>query len=142
MKEVKTSKEVKESAVVLSECRRPMKCCTSVDHHNVSSLALTLPHLQMTQDRDDLLALLNAHGQNFLASFSSLPEPTSQPKRKRRKLDTSDSEELGEKHTVSEDEWTGFQSHSSRSPSSEDEGSDDDDFNDSECRLVSDFSNL
>ncbi|EJD01330.1 uncharacterized protein FOMMEDRAFT_158463 [Fomitiporia mediterranea MF3/22] len=74
-------------------------------------------------DKDDLLALLQAHGQNFLSSFRTLPESTNERKRKRRKLDTVVLEETVEEDN-SDNEWTGFDSSGSEHSESGASGSD------------------
>ena len=60
---------------------------------------------QENQDKEALLSALNAYGQNFLASFN-LPQASTVPKRKRRKLDNVDSYKSSDESD--EDEWEGF----------------------------------
>lgn len=83
-------------------------------------------------DKDALLAALQAHGQNFLASFDT--SDVTQSKRKRRKLDLgSESERPTQRYSGSganeADEWHGFGSESdsqSVSDNSEADDSEDD----------------
>ena len=68
-----------------------------------------------SHSKEDLLELLKSHGQDFLASFGSLPGAPKGSTRKKRKLSSassssersSDSE--GE-HLQEENDWTGFNS--------------------------------
>ncbi|OCB87501.1 hypothetical protein A7U60_g5406 [Sanghuangporus baumii] len=71
-------------------------------------------------NKEDLLALLQAHGQDFLSSFGSLPQSSSQPSRKRRKLEPKASNSDADES--SDDESTGFDM------SSEEDDSDDGDY--------------
>ncbi|KAL5487940.1 hypothetical protein ACEPAI_6048 [Sanghuangporus weigelae] len=71
-------------------------------------------------DKEDLLALLQSHGQNFLSSFGSLPQSSSQPSRKRRKLEPEESNSDADE--ASDTELTGIEM------SSEDDGSDNDEY--------------
>lgn len=98
-------------------------------------------------DETDLLSILNAHGQNFLSSFSQPPH-TGNKKRKRATKDEHadsvkvrivheegnnvDGSEDGEEE---DDEWLGFGSKGGESSAetdedgeSEDQGSDEDEF--------------
>ncbi|KAL5530315.1 hypothetical protein ACEPAF_6572 [Sanghuangporus sanghuang] len=71
-------------------------------------------------NKEDLLALLQAHGQDFLSSFGSLPQSSSQPSRKRRKLEPKASNSDADE--ASDDESTGIEI------SSEEDDSDDGDY--------------
>ncbi|KAL5508145.1 hypothetical protein ACEPAH_5763 [Sanghuangporus vaninii] len=71
-------------------------------------------------NKEDLLALLQAHGQDFLSSFGSLPQSSSQPSRKRRKLEPEESNSDADE--ASDDQSAGFEM------SSEEDDSDDGDY--------------
>lgn len=80
----------------------------------------------MSDDNDDLLAVLNSHGQQFLSSFAPL-DPASQkrkgapttglaPSPKRARSESSDSEEA---------EWAGFGSGAGAEVDSSESGDED-----------------
>ncbi|KAJ3559839.1 hypothetical protein NM688_g91 [Phlebia brevispora] len=77
-----------------------------------------------SDDRDDLLRILEAHGQQFLSSFESgvlpgkrkFPEQDASTERKRRKVEDSRSDD-----SEADEEWNGF----SDSTTEEEEGIDD-----------------
>ena len=89
------------------------------------------------QDKEALLAALNAYGQNFLESFGLTPQASTsntkpEPKRKRRKLDHGDSDNSSNED---EDEWGGFGGASGSdllSEDSEDDFSEDEDLSEGE----------
>lgn len=89
------------------------------------------------QDKEALLAALNAYGQNFLESFGLTPQASTsntkpEPKRKRRKLDHGDSDNSSNED---EDEWGGFGGASGSdllSDDSEDDFSEDEDLSEGE----------
>ena len=87
----------------------------------------------MAEDKEDLLRLLQAHGQNFLSSFGVLPQSSSEPMRKKRKIEPTDASDSESQHPQkSENEWTGF--------SSQEESSEDDDNGEEDgeyCGLIS-----
>ncbi|KAJ7276289.1 hypothetical protein B0H12DRAFT_1065912 [Mycena haematopus] len=64
----------------------------------------------MSASNDDLLQILNAHGQNFLDSFS-LPTPTSSKKRKSAESSSRPAKvpKLEPPESDEEDEWTGIE---------------------------------
>lgn len=79
----------------------------------------------MTQSKEELLNLLQAHGQSFLSSFGISQQTSPESKRKKRKLNVSDEESPCELPLENE-EWSGFASEGVQS-------SDDSDGNESEA---------
>lgn len=97
-------------------------------------------------DESDLLSILNAHGQNFLSSFSQPPHTGNKKRKRATKDDHTDSAKVrivyeeaqatdGSEDEDEEDEWTGFGSkggegnaETDEDGESEDEGVDDDEF--------------
>ena len=80
-------------------------------------------------DKEELLARLQAHGQNFLSSFGPFPESTShQPSRKRRKVNHDYESDVSELLVVEDVERA--ESGSESSGSAETDLEDDDDSED------------
>ncbi|KAH8118450.1 hypothetical protein DFH11DRAFT_673274 [Phellopilus nigrolimitatus] len=80
-------------------------------------------------DHAALYAALQTHGQDFLSSFSSTPETTTQSKRKRRKIEREHELEKsvhkeGSDDEAGEDEWHGFALSSSSSSNGNSSGDD------------------
>ena len=75
----------------------------------------------MTQSKEELLNLLQSHGQDFLSSFGILPQTASEPepKQKKRKLNSSDEPQTPSDNSSDDEEWNGFSSEGESSTASE-----------------------
>lgn len=109
--------------------------------HNTNPVVL---YTVTMSDSEDLLAILNAHGQQFLSCFDSTEGQ--QPKAKKRKLSQSEdvpkpsiesrSEGSSEQDDDSEDEWGGVSSASGSSSEQDMQEYDDDFTADSKSRAA------